>query len=230
MPQARTPHVLTDLNPVKAGILSEVLQAAIAVVVVDMQRDFCAPDGALALAGVDVAKNTAIVQPIARFVGQLRAAGALIIWVHQQHNALLTSGAVVRRVRRATQHLNLCVDGTPGAELTAGIGAENGDVHIHKYRYSAFMGSNLDMLLRSQRIETVVVCGTAANACVGSTVRDAAQLDYNVVVCADLTGYSDARLGVVALENLDRHFAIVCNAADVQTRVVHHERQRRPGH
>ncbi len=213
--------MLPDLDPVKAGILSEVLQPAIAVIVVDMQRDFCAPDGALALAGVDVAQNTAIVQPVARFARQLRAAGVPIIWVHQQQNALLTSGAVLRRVRRVTERLSLCADGTPGAELADGIGAERGDAHIHKYRYSAFMGSNLDMLLRSQRIETVVVCGTAANACVDSTVRDAAQLDYNVVVCADLTGYSDKRLGVASLENLDRHFAIVCNAADVLARVAH---------
>ncbi|MEZ5566001.1 MAG: isochorismatase family cysteine hydrolase [Gammaproteobacteria bacterium] len=101
------------------------------------------------------------------------------------------------------------------------MGAQGGDRHVHKYRYSAFMGSNLDMLLRSQGIGTVVVCGTAANACVDSTVRDASQLDYNVVVCADLTGYTDERLGTVSLENLDRHFAIVCDAADVLTRVAH---------
>jgi len=209
------------MDPVKAGMLSEVLQSPTAIVIVDMQRDFCAPDGALALAGIDVAKNTAIVQPISRFVRQLRAAGALIIWVHQQQNALMMSGAARRRVRRVTERQSLCADGTPGAELADGIGAESGDVHIHKYRYSAFMGSNLDMLLRSQRIETVVVCGTAANACVDSTARDASQLDYNVVVCADLTGYSDARLGIVSLENLDRHFAIVCDAVDVLARVVH---------
>ncbi len=209
-----------ELDPVKAGILSEVLRVATAVVVVDMQRDFCAPDGALALAGINVAKNAEIVQPIARFVRQLRATGALIIWVHQQQTALTTSAAALRRIKRVTERLSLCVDGTPGAELANDIGIESGDVHIHKYRYSAFMGSNLDMLLRSQRIETVVVCGTAANACVDSTVRDASQLDYNVVVCADLTGYTEPRLGTASLENLDRHFAIVCDAADVLTRVA----------
>ena len=70
------------MDTVKAEILSEVLQSATAtaVVVVDMQRDFCAPDGALGRAGIDVTRNTGIVQPVAHFVSELRAAGVLIIW------------------------------------------------------------------------------------------------------------------------------------------------------
>lgn len=209
------------MEPIKAEILSDVLQStsATAVIVVDMQRDFCAPEGALGSAGIDITRNMQIVQPIEGFVSQMRAKGVMIIWVHQQQTALTTSKAALRRIRRVTERLSLCVDGTPGAELVDGIGAEDDDARVRKYRYSAFVGSTLDMLLRSQDIETVVICGTAANACVDSTARDAAQLDYNVIVCADLTGYTDVRLGTVSLENLDRHFATVCNAADVLARV-----------
>lgn len=201
----------------KAEMLGEVLQSptSTAVIVVDMQRDFCSPDGALGRAGIDISRNAGIVQPIAQFVNELRSAGVLIIWIHQLQAPLMTSDATQRRIRRVTERLGLCAEGTAGVELVDGIGVRSDDFHIYKYRYSAFAGSNLDMLLRSQRIETVVVCGTAANACVDSTARDASQLDYNVVVCADLTGYTDARLANASMENLDRYFAVVCDAGDV---------------
>lgn len=86
---------------------------------------------------------------------------------------------------------------------------------MEKYRYSAFFGSSLDQVLRSGQIQTVVLVGTAANGCVDSTARDAAQLDYDVLIARDLTGHTDAALANASLQNLDRYFALVRQSDDI---------------
>lgn len=199
------------------SVLAEMLAdlARVAVVVIDMQRDFCSATGAFAQAGVNIDANARIVDPIADFVDVMRRAGARVIWCLQLASQHHRSAALQRRLRRAPIRLSLCQEGTPGTELADGLRVDPADAVIRKYRYSAFLGSSLDQTLRSTMIQTVVLVGTAANACVDTTARDAAQLDYDVVIPADLVGYTDSRLAQAALENLDRHFAYVCTAQDV---------------
>ncbi len=202
---------------VRSTLLSEVLEssARVAVVIVDMQRDFCSPTGAFGMAGFDIGANQRIVQPINTFVEQLRAAGALVVWIKQLASPRHMSPAIERRLRRAPERLELCHQGSPGAELADGLVVNPGDATVEKYRYSAFFGSSLDQVLRSAAIQTVVLAGTAANGCVDSTARDAAQLDYDVVIARDLTGHTDAALASAALQNLDRHFALVCESSEI---------------
>lgn len=201
--------------------LNEVLGAGtkVAVVVIDMQHDFCSGDGALAQAGIDVSANERIVQPLGHFVDVLRSSGALIVWVKQLASPHHISPAIERRLRRAPERLQLCQQGTVGAELTDGLFVQAPDATVEKFRYSAFFGSGLDQVLRSSGTQTVVLVGTAANGCVDSTARDASQLDYDVVVVRDLTGHTDVGLADAALANLDRHFGLVCDSEDVVNRL-----------
>ncbi|WP_222566203.1 cysteine hydrolase family protein [Novilysobacter antarcticus] len=191
------------------------LPARTAVIVIDMQRDFCSPHGAFARAGIDIAANQGIVAPANAFVGQLRAFGVQVVWIKQLASPHHMSPAIGRRLRRAPERLDLCRHGSAGAELAEGLQVEASDAIVEKYRYSAFFGSSLDQVLRSGGVQTVVLIGTAANGCVDSTARDAAQLDYDVVIAEDLTGYTDAALASASLKNLDRHFAFVCQSTDI---------------
>jgi ureidoacrylate peracid hydrolase len=205
------------MDDVTSGLVAEVLAepARVAVVVVDMQRDFCSPTGAFGREGVDIAANARIVPALSEFVGGARSAGAQVVWIKQLWSERHVSPAIRRRLRRAPERTALCLEGSPGAELADGLEVQAADVVVPKYRYSAFLGSSLEQVLRSAGIQTVVVVGTAANGCVDTTVRDAAQREYDVVLAADLVGYSDARLAAAALENLDRHFAYVCTSAEI---------------
>lgn len=214
--QARGPGRVS-MDEVTADLLTEVFAepTRVAVVVIDMQRDFCSPDGAFARAGVDISANERIVPAIAEFVDRMRSAGSLIVWVQQLWGERYVSPAIRRRLRRAPERTGLCEEGSAGTELADGLHVETPDVVVRKYRYSAFLGSSLDQALRSAAIDTVVLVGTAANACVDTTARDAAQRDYDVVVAADLVGYSDAGLATAALTNLDRHFAYVVPSSAV---------------
>lgn len=202
---------------VRAQLLAEVLQSPgrVAVVVIDMQRDFCAPSGAFAAAGIDISANQRIVEATNAFVTRLRAAGALVVWIRQLASPRHMSPAIDRRLRRAPERFALCRLGSPGAELSDGLVVHPEDATVEKYRYSAFFGSSLDQVLRSACIQTVVLTGTAANGCVDSTARDASQLDYDVLIARDLTGHTDAALASAALQNLDRHFALVCTSDEI---------------
>lgn len=217
MPTEHSPTAPCAADPMRLQILGEMLENPVraAVIVIDMQRDFCSPTGAFARAGVDITANQRIVDPINGFASQMRASGLLIVWVRQCISSRHISPAIERRLRRAPERMELCRPGTTGAALAEGLQVHADDPVIDKYRYSAFSGSSLDQLLRSSGIQTVILCGTAANGCVDTTARDAAQMDYDVLIASDLTGYSDARLASVALENLDRHFALVCRSDEI---------------
>lgn len=211
----------TTAADVRSALLAEVLQspARVAVAVIDMQRDFCSQQGAFAKAAINTEANQRIVAPINAFVGQLRAAGALVVWIKQLASPRHMSPAIDRRLRRAPERMELCREGSSGAELAEGLEVHPEDATVEKYRYSAFFGSSLDQVLRSGQIQTLVLVGTAANGCVDSTARDAAQLDYDVVIAGDLTGHTDATLAEASLRNLDRHFALVCASDDILSQV-----------
>lgn len=215
-----------NVEMTQARVLDEILGVAdrVALVVVDMQRDFCNTDGVFGRAGIDISANTRIVGRIASFAEALREAGVLIVWIKQVSSPNHTSPALRRRLMLAPERLQLCRRGTRGFGLADGLIVKQRDAVVEKYRYSSFFGSSLDQVLRSQGIQVVVVVGTAANGCVDSTARDAAQLDYDVVIPRDLVGYTNSELAAAAIKNLGTHFAIVCDENAVTDRLSHAKR------
>lgn len=83
------------------------------------------------------------------------------------------------------------VPGTPGHEFVRELAPEGSEPVVRKYRSSGFWGTNLDLVLRSNGIKTVVVTGCTTEGCVESTARDAMFCDYYVVVATDCVGSDD---------------------------------------
>lgn len=203
-----------DVDPLLRESLAD--PGAVAVLVVDMQADFCANDGAMAVLGADTSRNGALVGPIDAFLSQIRQARCRVVWVRQEASEAHASPARRRRASRMGRTAtSVCAAGTPGARLADGLTVEPEDLAVTKYRYSAFIGTDLDLLLRSQGVTTVVVVGTAANVCVDSTARDAYQRDYDTIVVRDLVGWTLQALAEAALENLDAYFATVTGSQEV---------------
>lgn len=190
--------------------------ARTAVLVIDMQNDFVHSSGAGARAGYQVAHTQQVIAPMNEFLRAARAAGVLVLLLRQvaaEHN---TSEA--RRVRGEAlgwEPTTMCGIGTWGAELHADLGTEPSDIVVEKRRYSAFIATDVDLILRSNRIDTVVVCGTDGSVCVESTARDAYMHDYHVVVPEDLVGYGRPHLREPSLEALAVWFATVCRSSDI---------------
>jgi ureidoacrylate peracid hydrolase len=84
------------------------------------------------------------------------------------------------------------------------------DVVVQKYRYSAFAGTNLDLVLRSAGVRTVVCAGVSTNVCVEATAREAFSADYYVVLPEDACGSWSPALHEAALETARHRYAVVC--------------------
>lgn len=184
-----------------------------AIIVVDMQNDFCSPEGALASLGSDTTLNSDVAARLPAFLDSARELGCLIVWVRQTNREELVSAA--RRDRaQAMQRgtMTVCAAGSWGAELADGLSPVPGDPVIEKSRYSAFVGTPLHNLLRARERDHVVVCGTAANVCVDSTIRDAYMADYSVTMPTDLVGWTKEELAQSAIKNLEFYFCDVAQS------------------
>jgi nicotinamidase-related amidase len=93
-------------------------------------------------------------------------------------------------------------DGSAGTEVHPAVAPKPGDVVVTKHRVSAFAGTDLDMILRANGIETLVVAGIATSGVVLSTIRHAADADYRLVVVADCCADRDPEVHRVLNEKV----------------------------
>jgi nicotinamidase-related amidase len=94
------------------------------------------------------------------------------------------------------------VDGTPGTAIHQAVAPRPDEVVVVKHRVGAFTGTDLDLVLRSRRISSLVLAGVATSGCVLSTVRDAADRDYRLTVLSDGCGDADPEVHRVLLEKV----------------------------
>ena len=193
--------------------------ARTALLVVDMQVDFAAPDGALGLAGVDLSAVPAALSTAEGLVAAARAAGAGVVFVGLKTQVELDSPSwrerLIRRGHDADRDLGVCRAGARGSDFF-GPQPIDGDLVIEKLRYSAFNGDRLDAELTRRGVDTLVVCGMTTDCCIESTVRHAFHLDYHVFVVADACAAYEADLHEASLKSLDHNCAIVVDSDQVK--------------
>jgi nicotinamidase-related amidase len=160
-----------------------------ALLVVDMQNDFCSPEGVFGKGGADTARVRAIIPGIQRLVETARTAKTRCIFLRHSHEADLSNLSPARLSFYAMLYGGAdpyhAIRGSWGQEIVPELAPDKREAVIDKSRSSGFISTSLDQLLRSNRIETVVITGMATHACVESTARDAGFLDYYVVVVED---------------------------------------------
>ena len=158
-----------------------------ALLVVDVQNDYCAPGGALAQEGGDISMTHAVVPNVVAMVTAARRHGVKVVWIQQTWlpGGASDSPAWLYMKRRNGLHEDRCVDGSWGQRFVDVLCPEGDEPVVKKHRSSGFVGTNLDLILRSHRIETTVVIGVMSEGCVESTARDAAFYDYYVVLTPD---------------------------------------------
>jgi ureidoacrylate peracid hydrolase len=183
-----------------------------AVLVIDVQNDFCAPGGYYERTGARIAGIHDMIPRLQRFLDDARAASVPVIFVAANYDEpYLTGVHRERHLRRFGRVIPCCWSGTWGAEFY-GVAPAAGEPVIVKRRYSAFHGTDLDMLLRSRAIRTLVLAGVATNVCVETAARDAYMRDYYVVVVGDCTAARDENVHRAALANVEANFGVVATA------------------
>lgn len=174
-----------------------------AVLVVDMQNDYCSADGILAREGKDITTIREMIPRLAEFIGHARKAGVQIAFTQNTTLPEGLSDTPTRRHFRTKTRPGVGaypLRGTWGHEISDDLEVGTDDFIIEKFRPSAFYGTSLNMLFRANDIGTVLVCGTATEGCVDSTVRDAANYDYLPVVIDDCVTSSKSDLHEASLK------------------------------
>jgi ureidoacrylate peracid hydrolase len=95
-------------------------------------------------------------------------------------------------------------------------GAE--DVVVTKHRYSGFIGTNLDLILRSRQITSLALTGVATNVCVDCTLRDGLQLDYHAALVSDASSATSEKDWRDALKSTADQYGVVCTTAELIAR------------
>jgi nicotinamidase-related amidase len=105
---------------------------------------------------------------------------------------------------------------TPGSDIVPALRPHDGDLIVVKHRVSAFAGPDLEMILRARGVETLILSGIVTSGCVLSTVRQAADADYRLVVLGDgCTDYDD-EVHRVLTEKVFPRQAQVISASEVR--------------
>lgn len=204
----------------------QVAPAHTALVLVDLQNDFVHPEGWVAKQQIhghvgDTGIAT-VVERSAALLEHARAAGVLRVFVRMIGDDRYLSGpmkAVYAR-NHAGPRPPCVAEGTWGAACADEFTPDGSDEElvVDKHRNSAFIGTRLDLLLRSRGIRTIVVCGVATSGCVESTVRDGYMLDYYVVLAGDACGDYEQGRHDASLSKVQLSFGTVIDVADLAAR------------
>ena len=185
-----------------------------ALLVIDMQNDFCHPQGISGKRGRQLTMSIEMAPRLEAFIKQCRHACMPVIFVKTIHYPWTDSPSWVRRLDKDSGD-SVCRPGTWGAEFYAGIQPEEGEIVITKHRYSAFLGTDLDLILRSSGIRSLLISGVGTNVCVESTLRDGYMRDYYIVLLEDCVGATNQELHQATLRNVTLHFGTVSNSNEV---------------
>lgn len=204
--------------------------AETALIVVDMQNAYASPGGYLDLAGFDISGAAPAIERIKEAADAARAAGMPVIFFQNGWDpAYVEAGgpgspnwhkshALKTMRRRPELQGRLLARGGWDYELVQALPPQPGDILIEKPRYSAFFNTNLDSLLRSRGIRSLVFTGIATNVCVESTLRDSFFLEYFSVVLHDATHQAGPEfLQQATLYNVEKFFGWVSSVEEFRT-------------
>lgn len=186
-----------------------------ALIVVDVQNDFCHDEGAFGRRGRNLGFIQSMVPNLVDFIAKARAKAVPVIFIRTSHGSWTNSAVWLERAKDVSiSEIPVCSDGSWGAEFY-GVQPLPGDKVVVKHRYSGFYATDLDLVLRATGITTVLMTGVATNVCVESTARDAFQRDYHVVFISDCCATTNAEDHQATLRNIGDHFGVVVTAAEV---------------
>lgn len=173
-----------------------VLPERAALVVIDISKDSLAPpeDSGIPLAGAPEA-----IEQSRRVIAAARRGGLPVIWIQELHRKSLVDFG--RELDGAeTIH---CVEGSPGAQFLDDLRPRDDEFYVPKRRYSAFFGTDFEILLKGLKVETLVLIGFLTDVCVHYTGADAHQHDYRIRVVRECVAGSSTQASDASLRALE---------------------------
>jgi ureidoacrylate peracid hydrolase len=194
-----------------------------ALVVIDIQNDFCAPGGTVDREGGDVARVRAMLPTLKSLIDAARTAGVFVIFVRNAYSTeenwylsdVWLEQASRRRNGEAFTKWDSCLPGSWQADFYDPIRPLPSEPIVTKHRYNAFHQTDLDLILRGHGIRTIITSGISSNICVESTARDAFMRDYYVVFPNDATAAYTEQAHAATLRVINSHFGEVVPTAEI---------------
>lgn len=215
--------MIEDRHPDALTLAEKVEPSRTALVIIDYQNDFVAEGGALDKSGRSPQAPASIHDGIVETMDLARNAGARILFLRCEYstpdNRFLSDvflDQTRRRFNGLYHEIPVCVPDSWGAEFYGDVRPGPDDLVVTKHRFGGFDGTDLDMVLRSNGIRTLVFTGVVTHVCVESTVREAFFHDYFNVVLRDVVAGYRQTWHDTSLEVIDWGFGEVVSLADLR--------------
>ncbi len=200
-----------------------------ALLVIDMQRDFLDPLGYVAQSGVDVSILRRTIAPVARLMAAARAAGIPVIHTREGHRPDLSDLTDFKRRRAAGSGApigslgplgRLLVRGEPGHAILDEVAPLAGEAVIDKPGFGAFYATDLELILNRGGVSALTIAGVTTDICVHSTLREAVDRGFDCTTVADACAAGDPAVHEAMLTCIAGEGGILGRVADTDTLVT----------
>jgi ureidoacrylate peracid hydrolase len=198
-----------------------------ALIVIDVQNGFVSKGGSYDLLGMNILPYQELIPRIRQLIKTCRIAKIPIFYTQAirepsgidllTHTHKILPRSREERIRKKT----ICVRGTWDAKIVDDIKPDDKNDHIIiKRRDSAFHNTEIEVWLRSIGVDTLVFCGIDTSICVESSLRDAFNIGYDVILISDATASSNKKHYESTIEHVKDYYGLVMNIAEFSSQIT----------